>query len=250
MKIIQAATKEQMSKLAANILIDCVKNKPDAVLGLATGGTPEETYRMFRQNVKEKRVELSRMRTFNLDEYEGLGPNHPMSYHAYMKQHLFDPLQLRPSQCFLPKGDALNLEEEAQQYEELIQKYGGIDLQLLGIGENGHIAFNEPGTPFTSRTHVVELTPNTRDINSRFFDKKEQVPYRAITMGLATIMEARKILLLANGERKQKAMTRFIEGEIAEDAPASILRKHRDVTIIADPPALTGINPDKITEVY
>ena len=249
MNIIQVNDTEEMSSIAAEKMIDCLKEKPHAVFGLATGSTPEGTYRTFIEQVHERKLDITKLTTINLDEYVGLAPSHPMSYHAYMKQHFFTPLGLEPSQTNLPRGDAPDPEEEAQRYEALIQQGGGIDFQLLGIGENGHIAVNEPGTPFQSRTQVVRLTANTREVNSRFFDKKEDVPTHALTMGLATIMEARSIVLLANGERKREAITRCIEGEINEEAPASILRNHPHVTVIADKEALRDISEEKIQKV-
>nr|WP_240376879.1 glucosamine-6-phosphate deaminase [Bacillus piscicola] len=244
MKVIEVDGKETLGELSSEMLAELVEKKPDAVLGLATGSTPEDTYKKLIKKINTRKLDTSRLTTINLDEYEGLSPDHPMSYHAFMKEHLYQPLGLSEAQTHLPKGDAPDLYEEAERYERLIQECGGIDLQLLGIGENGHIGFNEPGTPFTTRTHVVDLTANTREVNARFFDRLEDVPHRAITMGITSIMEARKVVLLANGDRKKDAMTRLIAGAINEEAPASILKKHPDFTIIADKAALAGIPAD------
>ncbi|SFO93427.1 glucosamine-6-phosphate deaminase [Salibacterium halotolerans] len=243
MEVIAVKNEQEMSEKAASIIAAQITDNPDIVLGLATGGTPEGTYREWIRNAAG--LPLSRLQTFNLDEYAGLSPNHPNSYHRYMEEKLFRPLELRSGQTHLPKGDADDLQAEARRYEQDIQEGGGIDLQLLGIGENGHIGFNEPGTSFDSRTHIVKLKPSTREANARFFDDKEEVPYHAVTMGIQTIMESRHILLLASGTRKQEAVTNLLEGKINEDFPASVLQNHPYVTIIADEAALSGISFNK-----
>ncbi|WP_051302001.1 glucosamine-6-phosphate deaminase [Salibacterium aidingense] len=243
MRVIPVNNYQEMSDLAAELFIQEIKNDPEVVLGLATGGTPEATYRSLIQ--KSQDLDLSRIHTFNLDEYEGLSPSHPNSYHRYMAERLFEPLQLKASQTHLPRGDAADLENEAERYEQLIQEKGGVDVQLLGIGENGHIGFNEPGTSFTSRTHIVDLNPSTREANARYFEKKENVPNRAITMGIASIMDSRRIILLASGERKKQAMAKLLNEEKTQDFPASILQDHPYVTIIADEPALSAVSFEK-----
>ncbi|SDI00293.1 glucosamine-6-phosphate deaminase [Alteribacillus bidgolensis] len=242
MEIVRVTNYEEMSEYAAELLFRKVQTQPNVVLGLATGGTPEGTYEAFIEKAKRNDLDLSQITTFNLDEYEGLASDHPNSYHAYMKEHLFHPLDLKSEQTHLPKGNAADLEAEAKSYEQLIEDYGGIDLQLLGIGENGHIGFNEPGTPHHSRTHIVELKESTREANARYFENKSEVPKRAITMGIASIMDSRCILLLASGERKKQAMKNLLEGDINETFPASILRSHPYVTIIADEEALSAVS--------
>ncbi|SFM21105.1 glucosamine-6-phosphate deaminase [Salibacterium qingdaonense] len=243
MEVIAAKDYQDMSEKAASLIAEEINKQPAIVLGLATGGTPEGTYQALIREAGS--VPLSRLQTFNLDEYAGLPPEHPNSYHFYMKEKLFLPLQLGANQTHLPRGDADDLQKEAGRYENHIQESGGIDLQLLGIGENGHIGFNEPGSSFDSRTHIVELKPSTREANARFFDEKEEVPHHAVTMGIQTIMESRRIMLLASGTRKQEAVTNLLEGKISEDFPASVLQKHPYVTIIADEAALSGVSFNK-----
>ncbi|MGY4688716.1 glucosamine-6-phosphate deaminase [Salibacterium sp. K-3] len=244
MEVIAVKNEQEMSEKAASLIAAQITANPDIVLGLATGGTPEGTYREWIHHAAG--LPLSRLQTFNLDEYAGLSPDHPNSYHRYMEEKLFRPLELRTGQTHLPKGDADDLQEEARRYEQNIQESGGINLQLLGIGENGHIGFNEPGTSFDSRTHIVELKPSTREANARFFEKKEEVPQRAVTMGIATIMESRRILLLASGIRKKEAVAALLHGEKSEDFPASVLQDHPYVTIIADEAALSGVSLNQL----
>ncbi|RSL32198.1 glucosamine-6-phosphate deaminase [Salibacterium salarium] len=248
MRVIQVKDYQEMSDVAADFLAGQIFHKPHSVLGLATGGTPEGTYKSFIQKARHKELPLSELTTFNLDEYEGLSPEHPNSYHMYMNEHLFQPLELSSTQTYLPKGDAENVEKEARRYEQMIQDHGGIDLQLLGIGENGHIGFNEPGTSFTSRTHVEHLKPTTREANARYFEKKEDVPERAITMGIATIMDSRSIILLASGDRKKQAVKKLVEEVRKEEFPASSLKIHPYVTIIADEAALSAVSTNTWTE--
>ncbi|MDQ0298061.1 glucosamine-6-phosphate deaminase [Salibacterium salarium] len=243
MQVIRVKNYNEMSEKAADMLAAQVKSKSDSVLGLATGGTPEGTYKAFVQKALQENLSLSELTTFNLDEYVGLSPQHPKSYHLYMKNHLFQPLALQPSQTNLPRGNAPHLEKEAERYERMIKEVGGIDLQLLGIGENGHIGFNEPGTSFTSRTHIEKLNPTTREANARYFENKEDVPEHAITMGISSILDSRSILLLASGERKKEAVKRLLEDEnTREDFPASSLKNHPYVTIIADEHALAVVS--------
>lgn len=241
MHIIKVRNDRELSDIASDFLLEEIKRNPKVVLGLATGSTPKGTYRKLIEKIKKEQLDVSQLTTINLDEYVGLSADHPSSYHAYMKEHLFEPLGLSPSQTHIPKGDAPDLEAETKRFERLIETFGGIDFQLLGIGENGHIGFNEPGTPFDSRTQVVQLKPSTIEVNSRFFANKEEMPRRALTLGIATIMESRRILLLACGERKQPAMKRLIEGPVHEQFPASVLKKHPHFTLIADEAALSGV---------
>lgn len=241
MKLIRVTDREALSVHAAEMIAGRVQEKPDIVLGLATGGTPEGTYQQLKKIYERESLDLSRVTTFNLDEYAGMPEDHPQSYHAYMQHKVFQPLQLRPEQTHLPDGTAFDLEQECRRYEKQIAAAGGIDMQLLGIGENGHIGFNEPGTPFSSRTHVVQLKPSTREANARYFERIEDVPEQAVTMGIETIMESREILLLVFGRRKKEALLRLFDGEVQEDFPASVLKKHSSVTVIADDEALADM---------
>ena len=207
--------------VCANILSDYVEVNPSASLGLATGSTPEGVYR----SIIDHDVDFSQVRTFNLDEYIGLAENHPQSYRAYMEEHFFSKVSIATENTYFPIGGG---------YDLRIQAAGGIDIQLLGLGSNGHIAFNEPGSSFDSKTRRVQLAPQTIQDNSRFFEPGELQPVEAFTMGLATIMKARQILLLVTGEHKAEILKRVFAGPISEDCPASILHKHSNVKVIAD----------------
>ena len=201
MQVNQLDTYDDISLHGARIFYDTVKGKPKAVLGLATGGTPLGLYREFVRLVQEKQLVTTRLHTVNLDEYVGLPPQSPLSYRAYMDRHLFSPLGLTEDQTHLPDGHSKDIDGECTRYERLVQQLGGIDVQLLGVGRNGHIAFNEPGTTAQSYTHCVWLTESTRHANASFFGGIENVPRNAVTMGMATIMESRKLILLASGEQ-------------------------------------------------
>ncbi|PCK19862.1 glucosamine-6-phosphate deaminase [Bacillus pumilus] len=234
MNIIEFEDKDQLGKEAAALIAHTIESKPDAVLGLATGGTPINTYKELIRLHQAQQLSFQQTRTINLDEYAGLDPEHENSYMTYMKRHLFDQIDLPQDQYFLPNGSATNLEEECFRYDQLIQELGGIDLQLLGIGQNGHIGFNEPSTPFDSKTHVVQLDENTRQANARYFSSINEVPTHAITMGIASILSSKKILLLASGKSKAKVIQYLEQAEIHPDFPASALKLHQDVTIFID----------------
>ncbi|WP_332284972.1 glucosamine-6-phosphate deaminase [Bacillus safensis] len=234
MNIIEFESKEQLGKEAAAIIARTIAAKPDAVLGLATGGTPIETYKELIQLHQARQLSFKQTKTINLDEYAGLNPEHENSYMTYMKRHLFDHIDLPQDQYFLPNGNAAHLEKECLRYDQLIEAVGGIDLQLLGIGQNGHIGFNEPGTPFNSKTHVVQLDENTRQANARYFSSIDEVPTHAITMGIASILSSKKILLLASGKSKAKVIQYLEQAEIHPDFPASALKLHEDVTVLID----------------
>ena len=229
---IEVSSYEQMSEIAATIFIEQLLAKPDSVLGLATGGSPLGFYKELVRRHQAEEFSFARATTFNLDEYVGKGPGDATSYHEFMHQNLFRHIDLAESQRHLPNGLAADLDEECERFERLIAESGGIDLQLLGIGVNGHIGFNEPGTSFQSRTHVIELTDATRKSNARFFDREADIPERAITMGIGTIMAARRIVLLAFGDNKMDAVERLENGAVTEEFPASILRQHPHVTVI------------------
>lgn len=234
MNIIEFESKDQLGKEAAAIIARTIAAKPDAVLGLATGGTPIETYKELIQLHQAHQLSFKQTKTINLDEYAGLDPEHENSYMTYMKRHLFDHIDLPQDQYFLPNGNAAHLEKECLRYDQLIEDVGGIDLQLLGIGQNGHIGFNEPGTPFNSKTHVVQLDENTRQANARYFSSIDEVPTHAITMGIASILSSKKILLLASGKSKAKVIQYLEQAEIHPDFPASALKLHEDVTVLID----------------
>lgn len=242
MKIIRVKNYEEMSKEAAWFVIEKVRKMPNMTLGLATGGTPLGIYQLMIEDYKRKGTSYSDIITFNLDEYMGLASNHPSSYRYYMNVQLFDHINIQKQKTYVPHGDLMDGAMECKEYEEAIKQCGGIDLQVLGIGRNGHIGFNEPGSSFTSRTRIVELTDSTRQDNARYFNTPEEVPTHAITMGIATIMESKQIVLLASGEEKAEAMKILLQGEVNESFPASILNKHSNVIIVADEAALSGLN--------
>ena len=234
MKIVKVSDYQEMSEWAGKQVVEKVKSVRQPILGLATGSTPEGLYRYLIEANKNHDVSFENVTTFNLDEYVGLEPDHPNSYHYFMKEKLFDQIDIDPNRTYLPNGIAVDVEQECLDYEALIKKNGVIDLQILGLGVNGHIAFNEPGTSFTSRTQRTDLVEETIEANARFFENKADVPTQAITMGIETIMESKEIILLASGENKAEAVKRLVEGEVTEDFPASILQKHPHVTIVID----------------
>ncbi|MFJ8265720.1 glucosamine-6-phosphate deaminase [Peribacillus asahii] len=239
MKIVVAENYEDMSNKAAQIIIDKVKHNPSSVLGLATGSTPKKTYQLLIEDHNNNQATYQNIHTVNLDEYVGPNPDNPNSYHYFMNENLFKSIDIPKEQTHIPNGLASNLQEECNRYESLIMQLGGIDLQLLGIGVNGHIGFNEPGTSFETGTHVIKLTNSTRKANARFFTDISEVPTHAITMGIKSILKSKEILLLASGEKKANAIKQLVEGPIDEQFPASILKKHPNVTVIADKAALS-----------
>lgn len=242
MEVVVKETYEEMSKLAAQIIADFVRKKPRCVLGLATGSTPVGTYKELIRMHKEEGLDFSQVVTFNLDEYVGLPPTHPESYRYFMDENLFNHINIRKENTFVPDGMAKDLPAFCKWYEEKIKEMGGIDIQLLGIGANGHIAFNEPGSSLGSRTRVKTLTEQTRKDNARFFDNNiDLVPKYAITMGIGTILEARKIILLANKENKADAVAKAVEGPITAQCPASALQLHPNVIIIVDKAAASKL---------
>lgn len=245
MKVIEVKDYEEMSQKAAEIISSYVRIKPHAVLGLATGETVLGTYAALAEDYRNNQTSYRKVRTVNLDEYIGLNPEHPNSYHYYMKHHFFQFIDIPMSQTYLPNGLAADYQEECTRYEEVIETLGGIDLQVLGIGRNGHIGFNEPGTSFDSTTHIVKLAESTRKANARFFPSLKQVPTHAITMGIATIMKSRQILLLVSGKKKASIMSQLLEGNVTPSIPASILQAHPNVAIIADEEALSLVSKEQ-----
>ncbi|MCE7794100.1 glucosamine-6-phosphate deaminase [Salipaludibacillus sp. CUR1] len=244
MKVIKAENYNDMSEKAARFIFERLVRGEVKVLGLATGGTPVGLYKRLIKHINDKNLSLSALHTVNLDEYVGLSDEDPNSYHQYMEDELFKHIQIPRSQTHLPHGDAEDSEAECTRYEKLIKDLGGVDLQLLGIGQNGHIGFNEPGSSFSGRTAVVDLAPSTIEANARYFTDKNKVPRKAITMGIGTIIESRSILLLASGKDKAEAVKKMIEGEVTEQTPATILQNHQDLTVIADKEALSQITRD------
>lgn len=232
LKWIEAANYEEMSKLAADMFKAELKHNPKMVLGLATGGTPEGFYKELVEAYQAGEISFEQAQSYNLDEYVGINPTNEASYHYYMDQNLFNHVDMKRENIHVPKGDTADLQAAAAHYDEMIEAAGGVDIQLLGIGINGHIGFNEPGTPFALGTNVVELTESTRDANKIYFNSIDEVPTHAITMGIQTIMNAKKVVLLISGASKQEAMDRLRSGEVTEDFPASALHNHKDVTVI------------------
>lgn len=227
-------TYEELSESAALLVAQTLQFKQDAVLGLATGSTPLGVYRELIRMHDEDALDFLQVTTFNLDEYLGLPDTHPQSYHYFMQENLFKHINVLRARTHVPSGVAEDVGAYCKQYEQQIRDAGGIDLQILGIGSDGHIAFNEPGSPLDSRTRVGQLTQQTIQDNSRFFDRIEDVPTQAITMGVGTILEARKIVLLATGASKADAVAAAIEGPVSSACTASALQTHPDATILLD----------------
>ncbi|WP_217588497.1 glucosamine-6-phosphate deaminase [Lentibacillus saliphilus] len=241
MELIRVKDYEEMSAKACEFVTALMKEQTAPVLGLATGSTPEGLYKRLIDTYQAGDISFDKTTTFNLDEYVGLTQDDPNSYHYYMFEKLFKHINVMSDNTHLPNGAANDVEQECSDYEKLIKSTGSIDLQLLGLGINGHIGFNEPGTSFDSRTHIVALDESTRQANARFFASMDDVPTQAITMGIQSIMEAKHILLLVSGEKKADALASLMNGEVTEAFPASILQKHAHTTVIADEAALTRL---------
>ena len=234
MEVIIVKTPEDVGKITANMMADAILRNPSIVLGLPTGSSPLVVYKELIRKHKEGGLDFSKVISFNLDEYLGLPPTHPQSYHYFMASNLFDHINIDKSNVHVPSGLAIDPEGFCKSYEEDIKRHGGIALQLLGIGRDGHIAFNEPGSSLGSRTRVKTLTKETIDDNARFFKNADEVPRFAITMGVGTIMEAKKILLIATGKSKAQAIAEAVEGPVTQMNTASILQLHADTTFIID----------------
>ena len=224
---------KELSLRAAEVMLAVVKEKPDAVLGLATGTTPLGLYQRLIRDHAENGTDYSRVRTVNLDEYKGLPKSHPQSYAYFMRKNLFDGLQIAPEQTDIENGMAEDEQAECARYDAILEQLPR-DIQLLGLGSNGHIAFNEPNTPFGSRTHVVTLAESTVKDNARLFSNISEVPRAAFTMGILEIMRAKKILILASGKNKAEAVYKMVKGDVTEAVPASVLQLHPDCTLILD----------------
>ncbi|MAI34215.1 MAG: glucosamine-6-phosphate deaminase [Planctomycetaceae bacterium TMED240] len=240
--IVVATDKDHAAHCTADLIHETIRGNPSAVLGLATGGTPVGVYRLMVERFQAGEMNFSKVTTFNLDEYVGLGPEHDQSYRYFMQQQLFDHVNVVQEQTHVPDGIAANIESHVADYEEQVLNAGGIDLQLLGIGNNGHIAFNEPGSPIDSRTRLVDLTENTIEANSRFFQSAAEVPRHAITMGIGTILEARQIVLMATGKSKAKVIQSAIEGPADSANPASLLQGHARLTFVLDPESASELS--------
>lgn len=234
MKTIVCKTAEEFDRTAASFVARQIKEKPNSVLGLATGGTPVGMYQELIRMVQSGKLSFKEVVTFNLDEYVGLPADHACSYHTFMKKNLFDSVDINMANTHIPNGQAPDLKKECEEYEKAIAKAGGIDLQVLGIGHNGHIGFNEPGTPFDSLTHVIELDQRTIRANQRFFNSEEEVPRKAISMGIKSIMRARKIILMVKGRDKAEILAKALYGPITPAVPASVLQLHPNIYVIAD----------------
>ena len=242
MKIIRTKDYADMSRKAANIISAQVIMKPNCVLGLATGGTPVGIYEKLVERYNEGDLDFSEVTSVNLDEYRGLPKEHPESYWSFMHRNLFDHVNIDPAHINLPDGTNMDAEAECKRYDAVIRSVGGVDLQLLGLGHNGHIGFNEPGAAFEKETHCVDLTESTIEANKRFFESEDDVPRQAYTMGIKNIMQAKKILVVVSGEDKAAILKEVLYGPITPEVPASILQLHNDVTIVADAAALSKIN--------
>lgn len=241
MLVIKAKDYDDMSAKAANIMASQIILKPNSVLGLATGSTPEGLYSRMIKKYNDGELDFSSIKTVNLDEYKGLTRDHDQSYYYFMNDKLFNHVNIDKANTNVPDGTKEDGDAECARYEEIIKSLGGIDIQLLGIGGNGHIGFNEPDDSFIRDTHCVKLTDSTIEANSRFFASKDEVPKFAYTMGIGSIMQAKKILLVASGKSKAKAVYDTICGPITPKVPASVLQLHPDAVIVADEDALSMV---------
>ena len=241
MRIYREKDYEAMSLRAAQVMAAEIIHRPNCVLGLATGSTPIGMYKRLIELNKEGKLSFKEVRTVNLDEYKGLSPEHDQGYRYFMQKQLFDHVDILPENTRVPDGLASDPDGECTGYDAYIRSLGGIDLQLLGVGHNGHIGFNEPGDVFVKPTHVVDLTESTIDANARFFATRDDVPKQAFTMGIGPIMAAKKILLIASGEEKAEAVYNTVCGPINPHCPGSILQLHSDVVLVADEAALSKV---------
>lgn len=241
MQIYRAKDYEDMSRKAANIIASQVVLKPDCVLGLATGSTPIGAYKNLVEKYEQGDLDFSQVTTVNLDEYKGLPRENDQSYYYFMHDNLFDHVNVKPENTHLPDGTKEDSDEECARYEELIRSLGGQDLQLLGLGHNGHIGFNEPDAIFEKATHCVDLQESTIEANKRFFASADDVPKQAYTMGIGTIMQAKKILVVVSGEDKADTVAKAFFGPVTPEVPASILQFHKDVVLVADEAALSKV---------
>lgn len=241
MRIYLAENYADLSRKAANILSAQIILKPDAVLGLATGSSPMGTYQQLIEWCRKGDLDFAQVRTVNLDEYVGLAPEHRQSYRYFMQSNFFDHINISAENTHVPSGLATDLEAECRRYNQVIRRLGGIDIQLLGMGHNGHIGFNEPGQAFELETHVVDLTANTIDANARFFSSRDDVPRQAITMGIKSIMQAQRIVMVVSGADKADIVQAAFTGPVVPQVPASILQMHPNFILVGDRAALRGL---------
>ena len=241
MEVVIGRNYNEMSKLAAQMVAELLNTKPNAVLGMATGSTPLGLYQELVRMHKQAQLDFSRVMTFNLDEYVGLPGNHPQSYAYFMQEHFFQHVNIPAQNINIPSGTTSNYPAFCDWYEKRIAECGGTDLQILGIGTDGHIAFNEPTSSLSSRTRLKTLSKQTIDDNARFFERREDVPVYAITMGVGTILEARQLLLVASGKPKARAIAQAVEGPVTSMVTASALQLHRDATVIVDEDAASEL---------
>ena len=241
MIIYRAKDYNDLSRKAANIISAQVIMKPNCVLGLATGSSPEGMYAQLVDWYNKGDLDFAKVKSVNLDEYRGLSRENEQSYYYFMHKHLFDKVNIDMNNTYLPNGLAEDLEEECRRYDALIESLGGVDLQLLGMGHNGHIGFNEPGDHYDKGTHCVDLQQSTIEANKRFFASEDEVPRQAYTMGIGTIMKAKKILVIVSGAEKAEILKEALYGPITPQGPASVLQMHSDVIVIADEAALSAI---------
>lgn len=234
MNILKFHSDEDFVQTGASLIVSLLQSNPKAVLGLATGSSPVGVYTRLIDMHRKGLVSFSKATSFNLDEYIGLPDNHPQSYRSFMNEQLFNHIDINPNQTYIPNGSAADMEAECLAYEKKLDEYGPVDLQILGIGSNGHIGFNEPDANLSSKTHVVDLLEDTREANARFFDSLEDVPRQAITMGIGSILKAKQILLLARGACKAEAIRNAVEGPITTQCPASLLQSHPNVIVLID----------------
>jgi len=234
MEVIIQRDYDQISKVAAQIVVEVLNAKPNAVLGMATGSTPLGLYKELVRLHQKEQIDFSRVTTFNLDEYVGLPVSHPQSYHYFMHENFFKHVNIPPQNINIPSGTTSNYPAFCEWYEQRIADCGGIDLQILGIGSDGHIAFNEPTSSLSSRTRLKTLSKQTIDDNARFFERREDVPVYAITMGVGTILDARKLILIGSGKAKAKAIAQAVEGPVTSMVTASAIQLHRDAVVIVD----------------
>ncbi len=238
MTIYKANDYQDMSHKAANIISAQIIMKPNCVLGLATGSSPIGLYKQLIEWYQKGDLDFSKVTTVNLDEYKGLGPDDDQSYRYFMNENLFNHVNIDKARTYVPNGLEMDEQKACSDYNQIIAQVGGIDIQLLGLGNNGHIGFNEPSSAFECETHCVDLTPSTIEANRRFFESEEAVPRQAYTMGIKNIMLAKKILVVVSGEAKAQALRDAVYGPVTPSMPASILQLHPDVTIVADTAAL------------
>ena len=234
MEFIVTKNYEEMSRKAADVIAELVAAKPDCTLGLATGSTPEGLYAQLVKDYEDGKISFKDVTTYNLDEYRGLDHDHVQSYHYFMAKHLFDNVDIDKAATHVPDGSNPDADAACAEYEAAIKSHGGVDIQLLGLGHNGHIGFNEPNSEFVKETNCVKLTQSTIEANSRLFDSIDEVPTEAYTMGIGTIMSAKKVLVVANGEGKAEIVKKAFFGPVTPEVPASVLQFHPNVIVVVD----------------